>query len=79
MVWFIAGSTNWILGVIALVSYLVVGVAIPLLCPKRSEQDSAEAEILLVTLRLPLFIHGLDEILQYNTGINARGSGKLIG
>ena len=70
MVWFIAGSSNWILGVIALVSYLVVGVAIPLAMSKRSEQDSAEARDLagkLSTVTLDN-LRGLDEILQYNTG-----------
>ena len=70
MVWFIVGSTNWILGVIALVSYLVVGVAIPLAMSKRSEQDSAEARDLagkLSTVTLDN-LRGLDEILQYNTG-----------
>ncbi|MBF0893960.1 MAG: ABC transporter ATP-binding protein, partial [Atopobium sp.] len=70
MVWFIAGTANWILGVIALVSYLVVGVAIPLAMSKRSEQDSAEARDLagkLSTVTLDN-LRGLDEILQYNTG-----------
>lgn len=70
MVWFIAGTTNLILGVIALVSYLIVGVAIPLAMSKRSEQDSAEARDLagkLSTVTLDN-LRGLDEILQYNTG-----------
>ena len=70
MVWFIVGSTNWILGVIAFVSYLVVGVTIPLAMSKHSEQDSAEARDLagkLSTVTLDN-LRGLDEILQYNTG-----------
>ena len=70
MVWFIVSSTNWILGVIALVSYLIVGVVIPLNMSKRSEQDSAEARDLagkLSTVTLDN-LRGLDEILQYNTG-----------
>ena len=70
MVWFIAGTANWILGVIALVSYLVVGVAIPLAMSKRSEQDSAEARDLAGNLSTVTLdnLRGLDEILQYNTG-----------
>ena len=70
MVWFIAGSANWILGVVALVSYLVVGVAIPLAMSKRSEQDSAEARDLAGNLSTVTLdnLRGLDEILQYNTG-----------
>lgn len=70
MVWFIASTSNWILGVVALVSYLIVGVAIPLAMSKRSEQDSAEARDLagkLSTVTLDN-LRGLDEILQYNTG-----------
>ena len=70
MVCFIVSSTNWILGVIALVSYLVVGVAIPLAMSKRSEQDSAEARDLAGNLSTVTLdnLRGLDEILQYNTG-----------
>ena len=70
MVWFIVSSTNWILSVIALVSYLVVGVAIPLAMSKRSEQDSAEARDLAGKLSTATLdnLRGLDEILQYNTG-----------
>lgn len=69
MVCFI-GHFYWVLGLIALLAYLVVGICIPLIISKQSGSDGIEhreksgalATFMLDSLR------GLSEILQYDAG-----------
>lgn len=64
------GSFHWILGVIALIAYITVGVVIPIIISKLSEDDGLRfrtksgelSSFVLDSLR------GLSEILQYGQG-----------
>lgn len=64
------GSYHWILGLLALISYLIVGAAVPMIISRRSgsrglefrNQSGELAAFVLDSLR------GLPEILQYHRG-----------
>lgn len=69
MVLFI-GSYHWILGLVALLCYLVIGVVVPLVTSKQSGSNGLEFRTAAGTLSSYVLdsLHGLSETLQFGQG-----------